>query len=181
MGRMHLHRRRGAARRGVAWRVIQRVRRQGDVTCSEGGSGLPARDGHLVVAIQYDAQAFNDAYRYFTGHGGYFVCNNIYSRLVVLDVFENGTIGPDLAERWESPDNGQTWRFYLNPQARWHDGVPVTAHDVAHTYTTVLARGYAGKTFLSDIETTTALDDHTVEIRCTHPTPPSWRSWDRSC
>lgn len=130
---------------------------------------MPARDGHLVVAIQYDAQAFNDAYRYFTGHGGYFVCNNIYSRLVVLDVFENGTIGPDLAQRWESPDNGQTWRFYLNPQARWHDGVPVTAHDVAHTYTTVLTRGYAGKTFLSDIETTTALDDHTVEIRLHAP------------
>ena len=124
----------------------------------------PNPEGHLVVAIQFDAQAFNDVYRYYTGHGGYFVSNNIYSRLVVLDVFERGDIHPDLAERWETPDNGKTWIFYLNPAARWHDGQPVTAHDVAYTYTEVLANGYSGVTFLQDIETARTIDDHTVKI-----------------
>jgi len=126
-------------------------------------------EGHLVVAIQFDAQAFNDAFRYYTGHGGYFVSNNIYSRLVVLDVFDRGDIHPDLAETWESPDDGKTWIFHLNPAARWHDGVPVTAHDVAYTYTTVLANGYTGMTFLSDIESTRSVDDHTVEILLSTP------------
>ncbi len=51
-------------------------------------------EGQLVVGIQFDAQAFNDAWKYYTGHGGYFVSNNIYSRLVVLDVFERGDIQP---------------------------------------------------------------------------------------
>lgn len=126
-------------------------------------------EGHLVVGIQFDAQAFNDAWKYYTGHGGYFVSNNIYSRLVVLDVFERGDIQPDLAERWETPDNGRTWLFYLNPAARWHDGVPVTAHDVAYTYNTVIEKGYSGITFLQDVEAARAIDDLTVEIRLTSP------------
>jgi len=126
-------------------------------------------EGHLVVGIQFDAQAFNDAWKYYTGHGGYFVSNNIYSRLVVLDVFERGDIQPDLAERWETPDNGQTWLFHLNRAARWHDGVPVTAHDVAYTYTTVLEHGYSGITFLQDVVSARAIDDHTVEIRLESP------------
>ena len=33
------------------------------------------------------------------GSGGYFVANNIYSRLVVQDVFDAKGIGPDLAEQ----------------------------------------------------------------------------------
>ncbi|HYI16150.1 MAG TPA: ABC transporter substrate-binding protein [Thermomicrobiales bacterium] len=126
-------------------------------------------EGQLVVGIQFDAQAFNDAWKYYTGHGGYFVSNNIYSRLVVLDVFERGDIQRDLADSWETPDNGRTWVFHLNPVARWHDGVPVTAHDVAYTYTTVLEHGYSGITFLQDVEAARAIDDLTVEIRLTSP------------
>jgi peptide/nickel transport system substrate-binding protein len=129
----------------------------------------PAPRGHLVVGIPHDAQAFNDAYKYFTGHGGYFVSNNVYSRLVVLDVFNGGDIAPDLAEAWETPDDGQTWVFQLNRDARWHDGVPVTARDVAYTYTTVLERGYSGVTFLQDIDRVLALDDYTVEVQLTAP------------
>jgi peptide/nickel transport system substrate-binding protein len=126
-------------------------------------------DGHLKVAIQFDAQSFNDAYKYYTGHGGYFVSNNIYSRLVVLDVFESGDIHPDLAESWDILDGGQTYVFHLNRAARWHDGVPVTAHDVAYTYTQVLEHGYSGITFLQDIESVRAIDDHTVECRLKSP------------
>jgi peptide/nickel transport system substrate-binding protein len=128
-----------------------------------------APEGHLVVAIQFDAQAFNDAWKYYTGHGGYFVSNNIYSRLVVLDVFDRGDIYPDLAETWDILDGGQTYVFHLNRDARWHDGVPVTAHDVAYTYTQVLEHGYTGITFLQDIEQVRALDDHTVECRLKAP------------
>ena len=121
------------------------------------------RDAHLRVAMPFDAQCFNEAWRYFTGHGGYYVANNLYSRLVVLDVFETGAIHPDLAERWEILDGGARYRFYLDPNARWHDGVPVTAHDVAYTYGEVLDKGYAGIAFLSGIESVRALDDLTVE------------------
>jgi peptide/nickel transport system substrate-binding protein len=54
----------------------------------------------------------------------------IYDQLWVL--------GPDykpiprLAVKWKTTDN-QTWRFFLNKNAKFHDGTPVTAQDVAFT------------------------------------------------
>jgi peptide/nickel transport system substrate-binding protein len=38
-----------------------------------------------------------------------------------------------LAEKWERVDS-LTWRFHLRPSARWHDGRPVTASDVAFSF-----------------------------------------------
>ena len=121
------------------------------------------RRGELVVAIPFDAQSFNEVYRNYTGAGGYFAANNLYSRLVVLDVFDSGEIAPDLAERWDVLDDGGRYRFHLNRAATWHDGVSVTAHDVAYTYGEVLKHGYHGLSWLQDIATVAALDDHTVE------------------
>ncbi|HUG13520.1 MAG TPA: ABC transporter substrate-binding protein [Thermomicrobiales bacterium] len=130
---------------------------------------MPEREGHLVVAIPFDAQAFNEVYRNYTGAGGYFAANNIYSRLVVLDVFESGDIHPDLAKSWDILDSGQTYVFHLDRDARWHDGVAVTAADVAYTYSEVLEHGYHGLSWLQDIDTIRALDDHTVECRLKSP------------
>ncbi len=125
--------------------------------------------GHVVVAIPFDAQTFNEVWRNYTGAGGYFAANNIYSRLVVLDVFESGEISPDLAERWDILDDGGRYIFHLNRAATWHDGVPVTAHDVAYTYGEVLANGYHGLSWLQDIQEIRALDDHTVECALKSP------------
>jgi peptide/nickel transport system substrate-binding protein len=122
------------------------------------------RDGHLVVAIPFDAQSFNESWRNYTGAGGYFVANNIFNRLVVLDVFGEGGISPDLAERWDILDDGRRYVFHLNRAATWHDGVPLTAHDVAYTYSEVLKNGYFALSWLQDIQAARALDDHTVEI-----------------
>lgn len=130
---------------------------------------LPERDGHLHVAIPFDAQAFNEVYRNYTGAGGYFAANNIYSRLVVLDVFESGEIHPDLADSWDILDGGQTYVFHLNKDAHWHDGTPVTADDVAYTYTEVLKHGYHGLSWLQDIESMRVIDANTVEARLKSP------------
>jgi peptide/nickel transport system substrate-binding protein len=40
---------------------------------------------------------------------------------------------PALARRWTRLDS-LTWRFHLRPGARWHDGKPVTAEDVAFSF-----------------------------------------------
>ena len=45
----------------------------------------------------------------------------------------SGTIVPDLAERWSVDPTGAVWTFQLRADARWHDGEPVTADDVAFT------------------------------------------------
>ena len=44
--------------------------------------------------------------------------------------FEKGGIGPGVAERWELAADGQSWTFYLQKGLKWHNGDPLTAHDV---------------------------------------------------
>src|SRR6266498_2293300 len=41
-------------------------------------------------------------------------------------------MGPDLAEKWEQPDN-LTVVFTLRPDVMWHDGTPLTSEDVKTT------------------------------------------------
>jgi peptide/nickel transport system substrate-binding protein len=55
-----------------------------------------------------------------------------------------GTLVPDLAERWSVDATGAIWSFQLRAGARWHDGEPVTAEDVAFTIHTLQSPGYTG-------------------------------------
>ncbi|HEY7525123.1 MAG TPA: peptide ABC transporter substrate-binding protein [Candidatus Limnocylindrales bacterium] len=50
----------------------------------------------------------------------------------------------DLAEDWTVSTDGRTWDFRLRDDARWHDGVRVTADDVAFTIRTLQDPDYAG-------------------------------------
>src|ERR671914_208292 len=45
---------------------------------------------------------------------------------------------PGLADSWETSEDGLTWTFHLNKEAKWHDGEPVTSEDVAYTYRRIL-------------------------------------------
>lgn len=64
--------------------------------------------------------------------------DQVYERLAELESGHapSDTTGyaPRLAERWERVDS-LTWRFHLRPRARWSDGQPVTAEDVAFSFT----------------------------------------------
>ncbi len=54
-----------------------------------------------------------------------------HSRLFNLD--RNNVPHPDLALEWEVSDDATTYTFKLREDAKWHDGEPVTAHDVEAT------------------------------------------------
>jgi peptide/nickel transport system substrate-binding protein len=45
----------------------------------------------------------------------------------------DGELEGRLAERWEHSPDYRTWTVHLRQDLRWHDGVPVTAHDVKFT------------------------------------------------
>ena len=61
------------------------------------------------------------------------VFNHIYSSLTMADP-EGQKMSPDLAERWDTAMDGSYVTFHLRKNAQWHDGTPVTAHDVAWSY-----------------------------------------------
>jgi peptide/nickel transport system substrate-binding protein len=53
----------------------------------------------------------------------------IWDSLVGFD-YDKGGIGPGVAERWDRSPDGKTWTFYLRRGQKFHNGDPVTAHDV---------------------------------------------------
>lgn len=77
----------------------------------------------------------------------------IYDTLTAQSLDEPFTVYGLLAERIEKGPNNQWVRFYLRPEARFHDGDPVKAEDVVFTFETLLAKGaphYRG--YYADVE-----------------------------
>lgn len=122
----------------------------------------------FVVATPHDAVEFNDVFRNTTGSAGYLACNNIYNR-VVLNEWYDITPHADLATHWECLDGARRWRFHLNQSARWQDGVPLTAHDIAYTHMHAKKMGYTGAMFMTDVEQIVVVNDHTVDYHLSSP------------
>lgn len=98
---------------------------------------------------------------------------------------------PELAESWETSEDGLTWTFHMRQDAVWSDGSPVTANDVVYgirravmpetaspyAYVTYIVQNAAAinqtavPTDTYDIETlgVRAVDDHTVEFTLEAP------------
>ncbi len=55
----------------------------------------------------------------------------LFSRLIKHD--RNGKPMAELAQNWTVSEDATHFKFFLNQKAVWHDGVPVTSHDVAFT------------------------------------------------
>lgn len=91
---------------------------------------------------------------------------------------EKGDPEGRLAYRWEHSPDYREWTYHLRPGVRWHDRVPVTAHDikfsvdlwkdpdVLHYYTAF-------------VEGATVIDDSTVKIRYTTSADESIASYLR--
>jgi peptide/nickel transport system substrate-binding protein len=55
----------------------------------------------------------------------------VFLPLVVRNA--DGELEGRLAERWEHSPDYRSWTVHLRQGIRWHDGVPVTAHDIKFT------------------------------------------------
>ncbi len=98
---------------------------------------------------------------------GYEPGSNIYCHLIVVDwgVAVGESFYGDLAKSWEKSADGKTVTFRLQENAKWHDGVPVTSEDVKFTYETILAKQYPYAAYLSNIESMTTPDAHTLIVQ----------------
>ncbi len=80
---------------------------------------------------------------------------------------------PALAKKWEMKDECKTWVFYLNENASWHDGKPVTSEDVKFTNEFIRKTDSRYEEFmqeyLDEIETP---DEHTVIFHMKKPFSP---------
>ena len=77
---------------------------------------------------------------------------------------ENGELEGRLATNWEHSEDYRTWTIHLRTDVRWHDGVPVTAHDVKFTLDLLEHPDVLGISLAPHVESTVALDDTTIVI-----------------
>ncbi len=79
---------------------------------------------------------------------------------------------PRLAERWEHSADYRTWTFHLRRDVKWHDGAPVTAHDVAFSLE-LFARPDVlfAQQQISGVDIAVP-DDYTLRITWPQPTGP---------
>jgi peptide/nickel transport system substrate-binding protein len=77
---------------------------------------------------------------------------------------------PGLADSWETSDDGLTWTFHLNKDAKWHDGKPVTSEDVAYTFQRILDEEQGLYIdYIRQIESIETPDEHTVVFTTKEP------------
>src|SRR5919107_1427956 len=77
---------------------------------------------------------------------------------------------PGLADSWETSDDGLTWTFHLNKDAKWHDGKPVTSEDVAYTFRRILEEKQGLYIdYVRQIEKIETPDKHTVVFKTKDP------------
>ena len=90
----------------------------------------------------------------------------MWDSLVGFD-FEKGGIGPGVAEKWERAADGKSWTFYLRKGLKFHNGDPVTAHDVKFS----LERKMSPESIASGaaalrraVDSIEVLNEHTVRV-----------------
>ena len=134
-----------------------------------GGDGGSGGGGTVVVGMRSDFGSFNPVTS--SGQYDWEVMNYaLFTPLVQYD--ENLEVQPYLAESWElHGDSGVTFR--LRQDVRWHDGQPVTAHDVAFTFELAkneeAASPLLGSVFLPEVASAQVVDDHTITFRFAQP------------
>ena len=136
----------------------------------------PPQGGKLVLLYQ-DPPTLDPHLTTDNISGG--LVNEIFGGLVTLDLDLN--VVPDLAEKWDVSSDGRVYTFHLRPDAKFHDGRPVTAEDVRWslervadpaTQSPVVDQylgdivGVKGKLAgnASTISGVRVIDDHTLEI-----------------
>jgi peptide/nickel transport system substrate-binding protein len=79
---------------------------------------------------------------------------------------------PQLAASHEVTNENRTWTYHLVEDSYWHDGLPVTAHDVKFTFDMIMDNpqecALLGD-YLTGFDEVLALDSHTVQINLLTP------------
>ncbi len=128
----------------------------------------PKTGGSISIAISQDLDQSLDPHT-ATSAGKREIFFNIFEGLVKAD--PDGNFKPALAESYEISEDAKTFTFKLREGVLFHNGSKLTAEDVV--YTLDRCRGAeTGTPLLSaygSIESVTALDEMTVEVKLSEP------------
>jgi oligopeptide transport system substrate-binding protein len=153
---------------------------------SESNVAAGNRDGILHIGNGTEPQSIDP--HVMSGSPEVLIARTLYEGLVRRNPWTLA-IEPGVAQRWEASEDGKAYTFYLNPDARWSNGDPVTAVDFDWSlrrslhpkmgnqlaYTLFPIRG--ARDYANGQETDPAklgievLDAHTLRIHLENPDP----------
>jgi peptide/nickel transport system substrate-binding protein len=130
-------------------------------------SALPAsaetiRWARVSDALTLDPHSQNQGITHNFAH-------HIYETLVDRDVA--GTLIPRLATEWAIGDDPTVWVFKLRQGVKFHDGADFTAEDVVFSLDRARSEKSNMRQLHASVESVTAVDDHTVHVKMTGPSP----------
>ena len=111
----------------------------GSTGSSVNGGAINEERNSITIALseeppQLDSTRATDA-------SSFIVIAHTMEGLISYD--DNDQLTPGVAERWEIRDDGAT--FWIREEARWSDGLPVTAHDFEFAWRRVVDPATAGE------------------------------------
>jgi ABC-type transport system substrate-binding protein len=124
----------------------------------------PAPTEALRVALTR-TDSFAPGASYTTGSG--MIVEQLFRGLMRVDRDLN--VVPDLAENMRVSSDGLQYLFMLREGARWSDGAPLTADDFVFGWERLREEGHVTAFLMDDVESATALDDWTLEVRLCQP------------
>jgi len=100
-------------------------------------------------------------YTYYSAISGW-ILMQVYPTLCVFGPNQT-TLHPYLASSWQIFPNNDTAIFHLNPNAKWSDGVPITAEDVNYSYT-MAEQNWSGESSYSNMITSISTPNNSTVI-----------------
>lgn len=139
----------------------------------------PLADPHARIGGEFKYFAFSypkslNFYLEFSTSGE-MVFSAMYENLLSINPLTL-EMEPYLAKRWTISDDLKTFTFQLDPNAKWSDGVPLTARDVAFTYDMILNPTNLTGPWKADMERfdpPVVVDDHTIRF---HAKEVHWKN-----
>jgi microcin C transport system substrate-binding protein len=99
--------------------------------------------------------------------------NYTFDTLLVSSSDEPYSTYPLVAESLEYPDDKKWVIFNLRPEAKWHDGKPITAHDVLFSFNILKDKGNPNyKVIFEDVEKAEVINDRKIKFYISNPLNP---------
>jgi len=114
---------------GQGWETNTSFELMGDPRAAKGGMLRDALED-FPGTLRIDGPEYNSLFNYG-------VTNMVYERLLDIDTTTMNFI-TQLATHWQISPDKMTYRFRINPNARFSDGTPVTAEDVVASYNFIM-------------------------------------------
>jgi peptide/nickel transport system substrate-binding protein len=130
-----------------------------------------ADDSEMILVAAQGAEPDRLDPHLTSAYASFQVLENVYDTLVQPG--PDLQMEPALAESWDISDDNLTWTFTLRDGVNFHNGRALTAADVVYSYERIMDPdvGAANSFRFASIESVVAVDDSTVDINLTRPTP----------